>query len=323
VIHTLRRCEVGGRNRSLVARRRPTPVLSPQVLTFLGDVAGQRVVELGAGIGRFTRPLAQAAASVVAIDFMQTLIDQNAKANADCANVDFRCGDATELDLPAGETDCLFSNWLLMYLSDAEVAALAAKALAWVADGGTVFFRESCFRQSGDTPRASNPTHYRDPRSYFDMFDGARAVVAGGRHARWELVGCRCVEAYVKLKANQNQLCWKWRKVVADEVWKGRGRDGGGAATAPPLPTLSTPSPTPRPCATSWTTSSTTRPVSCATKKCLARALSRPAVPRRRPRLSTRSPSAPATPSSTSAAASAAARSTWRPGTARACTAST
>ena len=30
-----------------------------------------------------------------------------------------------------------------------------------VGEGGVVFFRESCFRQSGDKQRRTNPTHYR------------------------------------------------------------------------------------------------------------------------------------------------------------------
>lgn len=36
-----------------------------------------------------------------------------------------------------------------------------AGCLWQVGDGGTVFFRESCFKQSGDKARKSNPTHYR------------------------------------------------------------------------------------------------------------------------------------------------------------------
>ena len=40
--------------------------------------------------------------------------------------------DATELELPAASFDVVFSNWLLMYLSDAEVTKLAADALCWV-----------------------------------------------------------------------------------------------------------------------------------------------------------------------------------------------
>jgi hypothetical protein len=35
---------------------------------------------------------------------------------------------------PAASYDVVFSNWLLMYLSDEEVEALAVKALSWVSE---------------------------------------------------------------------------------------------------------------------------------------------------------------------------------------------
>lgn len=38
----------------------------------------------------------------------------------------------TELELPAGARDLVFSNWLLMYLSDEECSKLAANLLRWV-----------------------------------------------------------------------------------------------------------------------------------------------------------------------------------------------
>ena len=44
----------------------------------------------------------------------------------------WRAADATELELPAASFDVVFSNWLLMYLSDAEVSKLASDALRWV-----------------------------------------------------------------------------------------------------------------------------------------------------------------------------------------------
>lgn len=53
-----------------------------QVLQMLGSVKGKRVVELGAGIGRFTGALASAgAANVLAIDFMEHLVAENRRAN--------------------------------------------------------------------------------------------------------------------------------------------------------------------------------------------------------------------------------------------------
>lgn len=47
-------------------------------------------------------------------------------------NVRWQVQDATEMEMPAGSVDVIFSNWLLMYLSDAEVARLATDALRWV-----------------------------------------------------------------------------------------------------------------------------------------------------------------------------------------------
>lgn len=52
-----------------------------QVLSMLGSVAGKRVVELGAGIGRFTGALAATAKSVLAVDFMENLIAENIKVH--------------------------------------------------------------------------------------------------------------------------------------------------------------------------------------------------------------------------------------------------
>ena len=43
----------------------------------------------------------------------------------------------------------VFSNWLLMYLSDEEVRTLLTKILRWLDEDGFLFFRESCFNQSG------------------------------------------------------------------------------------------------------------------------------------------------------------------------------
>ena len=192
-------------------------------MRLLGSIEGKRVVELGAGIGRFTGELARAAKSVIALDFMQNLIDQNEKDNAHLGNITFKCGDATELSLPPASADIVFSNWLLMYLSDEEVKTLAQNMLQWLDVGGVVFFRESCFRQSGDKARKNNPTHYRNPREYFAIFDGAHYNVADGQVSHLELVCCKSVDTYVRVKQNQNQVCWKWRKVV----------DSGVVANAP------------------------------------------------------------------------------------------
>jgi len=53
----------------------------------------------------------------------------------------------------------------------------------------------------------------RNPREYFAIFDGTENEEADGRFSHFELVSCKCVDTYVRVKQNQNQICWKWRKV--------------------------------------------------------------------------------------------------------------
>lgn len=102
-------------------------------MSLLGSVKGKRVLELGAGIGRFTGELCRAgAAHVIALDFMAASIEENRRLNGHNQNVEFRVGDVTELDLPEGSCDVIFTNWLLMYLGDKEVQDLANSMLRWV-----------------------------------------------------------------------------------------------------------------------------------------------------------------------------------------------
>ena len=53
----------------------------------------------------------------------------------------------------------------------------------------------------------------RSPRHYFAVYDGLEATEPDGRRSHFELISCRCVDTYVQLKGNQNQICWKWKKV--------------------------------------------------------------------------------------------------------------
>lgn len=190
----------------------------PEVLSYLGNMSGKRVLELGAGIGRFTRELAPTAKAVTAVDFMENLIQENRHANGHFGNCEFKASDVMDLAPDAESYDVVFSNWLLMYLGDREVEMLASRMLQWVPEGGMVFFRESCFKQSGDKKRGNNPTHYRNPREYFRIFDSVHAPTACGQLAHFELVSCKCVDTYVRVKHNQNQVCWRWKKVVRKHV---------------------------------------------------------------------------------------------------------
>ncbi|KAH7658391.1 phosphoethanolamine N-methyltransferase protein [Dioscorea alata] len=187
----------------------------PEVLSLLPPFEGKSVLELGAGIGRFTGELAKVAGHVLALDFIESVIKKNESVNAHFGNTEFMCADVTspELKIEAESVDLIFSNWLLMYLSDNEVENLVERMVKWVKVGGFIFFRESCFHQSGDSKRKINPTHYREPRFYTQIFKNCHTCNGYGDAFELSLITCKCIGAYVRNKKNQNQICWLWQKV--------------------------------------------------------------------------------------------------------------
>ncbi|XP_055826946.1 phosphomethylethanolamine N-methyltransferase-like [Solanum dulcamara] len=191
----------------------------PEVLSLLPPYEGKTVLELGAGIGRFTGELAKKAGQLIALDFIEGAIKKNESINGSHKNVKFMCADVTSPDLNFSpeSVDLIFSNWLLMYLSDEEVQDLAERMLKWLKVGGCIFFRESCFHQSGDHKRKNNPTHYRDPSFYTKVFRECIANAGDGNSFELSLAGCKCIGAYVRNKKNQNQICWMWQKVASKD----------------------------------------------------------------------------------------------------------
>merc|ERR1719183_631184 len=98
-----------------------------------------------------------------------------------------------------------------MYLTDEEVREFAQKVLTWLKPGGHLFFRESCFHASGDTSgqRRFNPTKYRDPETYSQIFGDC--VAEDG--SRFQLVATNCVDSYAEMKDNVNQMWFRWEKL--------------------------------------------------------------------------------------------------------------
>ena len=162
------------------------------------------------------------------MDFLQECVDANDAAHGHLGNIEYRCCDVNDLELPSQSADMVFSNWLLMYLSDDEVRQFAGKALAWTRPGGFITFRESCYHASGDASRPTeNPTHYRTPEEYETMFLSAEAKVdvevEDGDDAppatwKWQLVERARVRAYEVLKNNPNQIRWVYKKVNVDDA---------------------------------------------------------------------------------------------------------
>ena len=62
----------------------------------------------------------------MATDFVEAFIKENEEINGPkYSNMTFRTLDAAKLDYPSNTFDLIFSNWLLMYLSDTETTKYA------------------------------------------------------------------------------------------------------------------------------------------------------------------------------------------------------
>ncbi|XP_012686806.2 phosphoethanolamine methyltransferase isoform X2 [Clupea harengus] len=187
----------------------------PEILSLLPSVAGKDVLELGSGIGRYTCHLIGKAHHVTAVDFMEKFVEKNRRDHSHLGKADFLQADVTQLNFPQNSFDLIFSNWLLMYLSDGELSTMVEKMLAWLKPGGHLFFRESCFHQSGDCKRDFDPTRYRTPALYNHLVTSA-TWQDNKKAFGFDIVLTKSVQTYIKMKKNKNQVCWLLQKAPRD-----------------------------------------------------------------------------------------------------------
>jgi len=95
--------------------------------------AGDRVVEIGCGIGRLTREIAGRVASVEAIDISETMLELARKENPHLSNVNWVLGDGESLSpLADGSVDVCLSHVVFQHIPDPEIT------LGYVAEMGRV-----------------------------------------------------------------------------------------------------------------------------------------------------------------------------------------
>ena len=141
---------------------------------------GAHIVELAAGFGRLTLPLA-GHGHVVAYDFVEHFCAENQARHL--GNVEIRNEDAITAELPQG-VDLVFWSWLLQLLSDEDAEAVLAKARAALRPGGVLVFRESCAPETmfwEGPPR----TLYRAPSWYSDRLPGAELIAMRTWDEQW------------------------------------------------------------------------------------------------------------------------------------------
>ncbi|KAJ8022972.1 Phosphoethanolamine N-methyltransferase 3 [Holothuria leucospilota] len=192
----------------------------PEVLGFLPDMRGKKVLELAGGVGRFTGIIAQQACHVTTVDFMEPFIEESKKNNKNQTNIDYIIDDVNNLEFENESFDLIFSNWLLCYFCEDDLHKLLCRLLMWLKDCGFLFVRESCYESSGNMQvDTTNPSIYRFPECYNNYFQSTS--VKSDDHTRWgfSLRFTRNIQSYIKFKGNRNQICWLvQKKRLSDET---------------------------------------------------------------------------------------------------------
>ena len=183
-----------------------------QIINFLPNLSGKKILELGAGIGRYTTHFASQCDTVISVDFNQNFIDKNKEINSNFQNIIYQCDDALNLSFQTEIFDFIFINWLLMYLDDEQVKIIINNIYKWLKPEAQFFFRESCITDSkgnppvnstaGDNKHSHFYSHYRDPKFYLDICAQKFNVISEGN-----------VKIYEKKYNNPNQLFWLLKKI--------------------------------------------------------------------------------------------------------------
>ncbi|KAK5966246.1 Phosphoethanolamine N-methyltransferase [Trichostrongylus colubriformis] len=194
------------------------------ILSSLPHLTNKDVVDIGAGIGRFTTVLAETARRVHSTDFIESFIEKNQERNAHLGNISYQIGDAVHLQMDEKSVDLVFTNWLMMYLSDREVIEFLFNAMRWLRADGYLHLRESCSEPSTGRKKTvtmhsavdANPTHYRFSSLYIKLLRAIRYRDSNGKVWKFDVQWSCSVPTYIRRLNNWRQVHWLTKKVPAN-----------------------------------------------------------------------------------------------------------
>jgi SAM-dependent methyltransferase len=112
--------------------------MPPEVAELTRDRPARRILELGCGVGRFSRNLARAGHQVVGVDFSPVAIEKaRARAAGDVNRPEFVVGDVTDLRNVEGPFDLSFDVGCYHCLNAEQQSRYAAEVYRRLAPGGT------------------------------------------------------------------------------------------------------------------------------------------------------------------------------------------
>ncbi len=170
-----------------------------EILALLPPFEKRKVLDLGAGIGRFTQEFAKEAAHVTAVDAVAEFTEENQRKNSAFQNITYLTADAMKLRFGCETFDLIFINWLFMYLEDEEVAELSLRFKHWLKPEGALFIRETC-AATRQPSRDSYPVHYRGISFYHQILDPLFTLRNSGS-----------IQTYIDRYANPFHIYWLYQ----------------------------------------------------------------------------------------------------------------
>jgi SAM-dependent methyltransferase len=175
-----------------------------ELIGYFPDLNGKKILDLAAGIGRFTRYFSERAKELVSVDLVSKFVEKNRNDHADCQNVAFLCQDAMNLHFESGSFDFIFINWLFLYLEDKDVSILIRRIHDWLSLNGMLFFRETCDVKPSMSPKQGYVAYYRPPVFYENLIQEGFEILQEGH-----------LQTYVDCFADPLHCYWLCKKRVA------------------------------------------------------------------------------------------------------------
>lgn len=151
--------------------------LRERMLQRAAPVPTDRCLDLGAGTGFLTLPLAEMAGSVLATDLSaEMLVSLRASADRTGAQVTTRVVDMAQLQLPPASFELIVSSYAMHYLTDTDKQLLLGKMFDWLVPGGRMVISDMMMGRKLDH-------HHRQV-----FWEKAVAMLRRGPAGWWRLV---------------------------------------------------------------------------------------------------------------------------------------
>jgi ubiquinone/menaquinone biosynthesis C-methylase UbiE len=133
-----------------------SPALANVTAAVLGVAKvqpGDVVIDLGAGTGQLSLPLARQGAEVLAVDVSPVMVNAlGAKAaSSGLRDLHGLAMPIEVLDLPAGTADLIISSYALHHLRDPDKERLVHAAFRWLRPGGQLLIADMMFGRGGSS----------------------------------------------------------------------------------------------------------------------------------------------------------------------------